>query len=231
MTVVSIRGERAHAAAIATRLGDKGLGAGKKLGAHAKPFLDLQARFEAASAEADAAEVARSEALAAIGALDDALDASVDEYADAVSAAKLGPRANPFSPFSKYSPTKLKDRPYAEEPNDVRALVAAVGKKGPPAAVVAAGKACLARCAAVEKALAAYTKPTAAYEKALAARNAVLPDLLKAKKTLRVHAAAALIDDPATLKALFAKPTAVQAPKQRRAARAKAAEGAAPTPA
>ena len=107
---------------------------------------------------------------------------------------------------------------YANEVKAVRELVTAVEKKKPGAAVLKAGKLCLTRAAAVEKALAEYGKPATAYTVALAARDALAPDLQKALKALKTHAASAYAGDPATLKALFAPAEAVQAPKAKRKA-------------
>ncbi len=61
-------------------------------------------------------------------------------------------------------------------------------------------------------------------------RDALLPELQKGLKTLRVHAAAAYVDDPGAQKALFGKAAAVQAPKRRRAKKG-AAEAAPAKPA
>ena len=220
---------RTQSTAVAERLADKSFGVPKAFLPHTKVFLAIFSKTEAAAVATDVALAARDEALASIGELDDSLDASVEEYGDVLVGAGLGPRANPFKPFSKYTVSRLKTLPYAEEPGEVRKLVAAVNKKSPPANVTKAGGACVARAAAVDKALKAYTKPAAAYAKALATRDALLPELQKGLKTLRVHAGAAYIDDPGALKALFGKAAAVQAPKKRRAKRG-AAEGT-PAPA
>ncbi|MFT3768824.1 MAG: hypothetical protein QM820_25550 [Minicystis sp.] len=197
---------------------------------HAKVFIAIQTQFEAAAVAAEKAERARDDALAVVGQADEALDGSIDTYADDLSAAKLGPRQNPFKPFSKHPPSAMKALPYATEPKAVRALVAEVSKKKPPANVVKSGAACLARCTAVEKALKDLGKPASAYQKALAARDALLPGLQKAIKTLKTHAASAYADDEATVKALFAPPDAVQAPKVRRLKTTKQAKPA-PAPA
>jgi len=217
---------RTQAAVIRDRLEDKSFPTNPAFKPHAKGFIAIQTKLEAAASAVDDTDAAKADGLAAIGEADDQLDASLDAYADALSAAKLGPRLNPFKPFSKRSPSVMKDLPYAVEPDAVRALVAAVANKNPPAAVKKASAACLAKCAAVEKALAAYGKPASAYHKAVATRDALLPDMVKAIKALKTHAASAYADDAATLKALFAPPEAVQAPKQRRAKKAKAANGA-----
>jgi hypothetical protein len=210
---------RKQAEAIRNRLEDKAFPMKAAFKPHAKAFIAVQTQFEATSAVVDEAEQAKSDALDTIGEADDALDASLDIYADEISREKLGPRQNPFKPFSKHPPSAMKILAYANEVEAVRDLVAEVAKKKPPASVVKAGATCLARGAAVDKALKAYGKPATAYQKALKERDARLPELQKALKTLKVHAASAYADDEATLETLFAPPEAVQAPKQRRAPR------------
>jgi hypothetical protein len=212
----SIHTLRKQAEAVRDRLEDKAFSTPTGFKPHVKTFIAIQTKFEAAAIAAEQAESARDDALALVGDEDTALDTSLDDYADAVSAAKLGPRVNPFKPYSRHAPSALKDLPYAKEPAEVRDLVAAVAKKKPPVAVTKAGAVCLKRCAAVEKALKDFGKPAAAYQKALATRDAILPELQKALKTLKTHAASAFADDAATLATLFAPPEALQAPKQRR---------------
>jgi hypothetical protein len=214
---------RILAATVRARLEDKDFPMTAGFKPHAKAFIAEQTTFDAAAAAVDAAEEAKHDALALVGSADDELDTSVDGYADALSQHALGPRLNPFKPFSKYPPSKVKDLAYAIEVEVVRAIVAAVDKQKPPAAVIKAGKACLAHAAAVEKALAAYGKPATAYQKALAQRDARMPEMQKALKTLKKHAASAYADDEATVTSLFAPPEAVQAPKKRRPKSAKKA--------
>lgn len=218
---------RKVAQAIRDRLDDKAFPMTKGFGAYAKPFVATQTTYEKAAIAVEIASSGRDDALELLGQEDGGLDVSLDTYADDISAAKLGPRQNPFKPFSKYSPSAMKALPYATEPKEVRALVAEVAKKSPPPAVVKAGANCLAKCSAVEKALKDFGKPVAAYQKALATRDALLPDLQKALKTLKIHAASAFADDQSTLSALFAPPDAVVAPKQQR--RKKAAPAGAKT--
>lgn len=217
---------RTLAEAIRDRLEDKAFPMKAAFKPHAKTFIAVATHFEAAAATVDEAEQGKSDALDAIGESDEALDASLDTYADELSREKLGPRLNPFKPFSKHPPSAMKNLAYANEVEAVRELVAEVAKKKPPAPVTKAGAACLARAAAVDKALKAYGKPATAYQKALKERDARLPELQKAIKTLKVHAASAYADDAATLATLFAPPEAVQAPSPRRAPRKKAANGA-----
>ncbi len=216
MATSSISTLRKHAEAIAERLEDKAFAKDAGFKPHAKNFIAIQTKFEAAAINAEKAEGARDVALELVGREDEALDTSLDGYADALSAAKLGPRLNPFKPFSKYALSVLKELPYAKEPVQVRALVAEVVKKKPPAAVTKAGALCLKRCAAVEKALKAFGKPAAAYQKELATRDALLPELQKGLKTLKTHAASVFAGDAVTLAALFAPPDALQVPRQRR---------------
>ncbi|APR76415.1 Hypothetical protein A7982_01762 [Minicystis rosea] len=210
---------------IRDRLEDKAFPMKTAFKPHAKAFLAVEAKYAAAASAVDAAEETKRDALAAIGEADDALDAELDAYADVLSNAGLGPRLSPFKPFAKLTVSEVKALAYAKEAEAVRALVAAVAKKSPPANVTKAGAACLAKASAVEKALKAYGKPATAYQKALEQRAALLPDLQKAIKALRIHATSAYADDPATASTLFASPEAVQAPKQRRAPRKAKGEG------
>jgi len=229
---------RTQAATVRARLGDKAFPMKATFKPHVKTFIATQTKFEASAAAIDAAEQAKRDALAAVGEADDDLDGSVDAYADELSHDGLGPRLNPFKPFSKRSPSEVKEMAYATEVEVVRAVVAAVDKKKPPAAVKKAGKACLAKAAAVEKALAGYGKTATAYQRALVDREARMPEMQKALKTLKAHAASAYADDEATVKTLFAPPEAMQAPKKRRprakstekAAAEKAATNGAPAP-
>lgn len=208
---------RKQVESIRKRLEQKGFPMKPAFKPHAKLFIALQSRFEAAAAAVDDADAAKKDALQAVGEADAALDAALDVYADELSRAGLGPRLNPFKPFSKYTPSAMKELAYATEPKEVRSLVTAVGKKKPPQAVTKASATCLARCKDVEKALDAYGAPSSAHKKALATRDALSLDMQKATKTLKKHAGSAYADDEATLQALFARPDAVEAPKRRRA--------------
>jgi hypothetical protein len=210
--------------AIGGRIADKTVEITASFKPHVKIFLAIIGRFEAAAAAADEAEAARSKALGDIGDADDGLDEAVDAFANAVSAAELGPRMTPFAPFSKLSVSAIKALPYATEPTEVRKLVAAVAKKKPPKPVVKAGNVCLARAAAVDKAVRAYRGPKAAHTKAIAARDELLPEVVKALKTFKAHAGSAFAATPSALKALFAPPSAVEAPKKRRASKKAAAK-------
>lgn len=209
---------RTQAKTVRARLDDEAFPMKPEFKPHAKGFITTQTTYESAAAKADAAEQRKADALEAVGELDTVLDDGVDQYADTISANGLGTRQNPFKGFSKHSPGDMKVLAYANEVKAVRELVTAVEKKKPAAAVLKAGKLCLTRAAAVEKALAEYGKPATAYTVALAARDALAPDLQKALKALKTHAASAYAGDPATLKALFAPAEAVQAPKAKRKA-------------
>ena len=210
---------RILAEVIRDRLDDKAFVVKPAFKPHAKSFIAVQTKFASASALLDAAEQAKR----------DALDAELDVYAGVVSSAGLGTRVRPCKAFTKLRVSDVKALAYAKEVDTVREIVAAVARTSPPANVTKAGTACLAKAAAVEKGLKAYSKPATAYQKALEQRDALLPELQKAIKTLKTHAASAYADDPATVKALFAPPEAVQAPKLRRAPR-KPKAGAAPKP-
>jgi hypothetical protein len=227
--------QRKHAALIRDRLCNGVFEIPEGLEGHVARFGELQAAYEQAAVATDAARKARAAALAAIGTADAALDESIEGLADAVSAAKLGPRANPFRRYSKHPPSALKALAYAKGTRAVRALVRAIRAVEPPPAVKKAAAACLARCAAVEAAIEAHVGPAAAYAVALAARDALLPGLQKGIKTLKLHAASAWVDAPGRFKAVFAPPSAIEAPKKRRARKAAARKDngapAAPSPA
>lgn len=209
----NIRDHRAYAAAILARL--KGStpaalrpAAAALRAAHAA-FVDLADR-------ADQARGARDDALAKVGAADDALDAAVEALATALVAGGA-PRTKPFAAYTKLSPSALVDLAYAEEVRAATALAKAVlADKPAPAAKKAAGE-LQKRAAAVTAALGALTKPQAAYAKTLGARDAALPELDRALRRLKRYAAAELDEDRAAFDALFAPALAVQAPKKKRA--------------
>ncbi len=180
------------------------------------PLAEFGKRHKELLAAAKAANLARGtrdEALAAVAAADDALDRAVNDLADALVAAGLGARKNPFAKFSKHSPSELCALAYRRELDEVRALLAKIGKQkdAPKKAIAATAKA----ADAVEKALGALTKPQNATAKALAERDALLLHWQKSLSRLKKIAAAALIDDASTYRALFALPAAEQAPKRR----------------
>lgn len=209
---------RKRAAAVHERLsGDDGIPVPQTLTAPFEAFSAVRATFEDAAAKTDEAENARDAALDAIGTADDGLDGGIEVYAGALVTFGIGSRLQPFKGFSKYSPSQLKDLAYATEAAEVEALVKSVDATKPPAPVIEAGRTLLELQSAVTLALGALTKPQTDYEVALHTRDLLLPELRKALKTFRTHAASAWIDEPATLKAVFAPPPRIQDPHKRRA--------------
>lgn len=224
----SITSQRAYGAAILARLSDVTVPAALK--PRVASFKKVHEQYESASEAAEAARKKRDEAIDAIGAADDRFDASVGALADKIVGAGLGSRQNPFKAYSRHAPSELTAMAYAAEPKAIRELGDALVQAKPPSEVAKALSVCLKNANALETALDALTKPEAAYVKALAAREALLPAWDKALRSLRKHADVAWEDDPATQKAVFAPPSAVQAPKKRRAKKAAKNDDAATTP-
>ena len=177
-------------------------------------FLEAHRALTKANDAVEALRSARDEAIAAVASADEVLDDKLQTLADALVGVGLGERRNPFAAFGRYSPSQLCALAYAKELDAARALCAAIGKKknAPKKQLAETTKA----ADAVEKALAGLTKPQAAYQKALATREALLLDWQKRFSRLKKIAAGALIDDTPTYRALFAAPTATQAPRTRR---------------
>ncbi|WP_437307006.1 hypothetical protein [Sorangium sp. So ce388] len=228
MGKTNIGENRSYGAAILERFGDVAVPALVK--PHLAAFKQAHAEYEAAAALADAARDKRDAALDAVGDADDAFDACVGSLADRTVGAGLGKRQNPFTGYSKHSPSQLTSLPYADEPKAARELVAALLKKKPPSDLAKVAAKLLKDTAALEAALSRLTRPQAAFAKALADRDALLPGWTKALRKLKKHAAAAWDEDEGTYKALFAPLGAVQAPRKRRS-RAKLAEAPAVAPA
>jgi hypothetical protein len=191
-----------------------------------KDFLAAQKAYEAAAVAVDTAQDVRDSALADVAAADAVLDASVDTLVDLLPGAGLGTRQQPLKGFSSKSPSEVKKMPYAEEPDEVDSAVKKILAKKPPADVVKACKAASANGAVVRKKLAIFPGKQAAYTKAITARDALLPGLLKATASLKNHALVVWEDDPATFKSVFAAPTRVEAPVEKRAKKKTAAPAA-----
>lgn len=215
MTITSITEYRAHGAIILERLSGTTIPVALK--PHVVAFTKAHDGYEAAAVVADGARGKRDIALGAVGEADDAFDTGVNVLADKVVGAGLGARKNPFAAYSKHTPSKLTDLPYAEEPKAIRALGVELGKKKPPAEVAKALARTLKDAEGLEAALSKLIKPQAAYSKALGDRDALLPAWTKALGKLKKHAGAAWDEDVATYKAIFAPPGAIQAPKKARA--------------
>ncbi|APR80179.1 Hypothetical protein A7982_05526 [Minicystis rosea] len=228
MAPSNIGDRRAHGRAILTRFAEITLprDLAPFLVAYRKSYEGYDARAEVV----DAARTKRDDALELVGDADDLFDTSVSILADKMVGAGLGTRKQPFAKVSSHSPSALAALPYAEEPKAIRGLGDKLVKLEPPSDVAKALSVCLKNASAIENALGKLAKPQAAYDKALRERDALLPELSKALRRLKKHAAAAWDEDPATYAAIFAPPDAVQAPKKRRAPVAKKPAAPAPEP-
>lgn len=187
-------------------------------------FGQAHQEFKVASESVRSAEERRDAALAQVGKADGLLDVALDDLATELVAAKLGPRKNPFAPFSKHSPSDLRRLGFRAEADAAQELAAEISKAGPPANVSKAVGDLLTRISSVRGALVATTPPEAAYDRALADRNEALVGWQKARTRLEVLARAAWADAPEIFRSVFAPPPAVQAPRK---ARRKAAGAAA----
>jgi len=220
MSASNITHHRRTATSITSRLAALTLPAGLKPAA--KRFTAAATDFVKAAEHVDAADMARDLALQDVSSADAELDAKIDTLVDLLPGAGLGTRQKPLKSFSTYSPTDLKALPFAKEPEEVASIVAGIQRMKPPANVSAACKACLTSGSAVKGKLKTYGAAQSAYVAALAARDELLPTLLKATRSLKTQAAAAWEDDKPKLKALFAAPDRVEAPKKARKKKASA---------
>ena len=206
--------QRAYGAAVLDRLAGEPLPS--LLKAPAKEFKDQHALVEKASAATEAGRAARDAALEEIASADSTLDASVELLANAVVGAGIGRRTQPFASFTRRKVSELVNLAYATEAKEVRALCTAIRRAKPEPAVLRAVAACEKNVQSVERAITALAKPQAAYAKALASRDALLPVWTRALARLKRHAAVAWEDEPATTRAIFARPDGVTAPKGKR---------------
>jgi hypothetical protein len=221
---------RIQAAVLLERLqGKDKLALPKALAADVKDAIAELTPLAVAASATDAAEAGRDSALEAVGEADAVLDVSLDALARALVGAGLSPTKSPFAGFSKHAPTNLKKLAYAVEVNAASDLVAAVAKKSPPAEVKKAASAVSKNAATVSARLKGMTGPEAKYVKARTARDGKLADAARAIARFKIKAKAALVDEPETLAALFARPSAVQAPVKKRAKK-KAPSPAPPSP-
>lgn len=201
-------------AAVLTRLAAMSVPPGLRPGA--KAFAAAHAAYAKAEKAVVAAKTARDRAHAAMAKADAALDASIAVLARKMIGAGLGTRQNAFEGFSTRTPSELQSLAYFVEARAVRELVDAVLAAKPPADVRAAAKACVANAGAVGKALDAVAEPQRLYAEAITARDALLPDWTKAWTNLRKLAAAAWLDDPKRVAALFAPPGAAGKKKRKK---------------
>ena len=209
----SIIGYRAQGKAILDRLAEEKTSATLK-GA-IKAFAAANKGYDDQATKVDDARGLRDGAIQSIGEADAVLDTSVLALADLLVTAKLGTRKNPFAAFSKYPPETLTNLAYMNEVMEVEKLGAAIIKKKPTAEVKAGVATCLKNAAAVKTALGAINKPQAGYTKAIIARDSTLLAWQKALGQLKKHVAAEWDDDPARVKAIFAPPSAMQAPAEK----------------
>lgn len=197
-----------------------------------KPFIKqfklTQAAFEAKAAAADDARDVRDDAALAIATADGKLDASLETLGNVLVGASLGSRKNPIQSFTKIRLSDLKDLAFAVEVAETKKLIKAISKVSPPASVKTTLATVTKNADAVEKALAALTKPEAAYKTALAARDVQVLTLTKTLGRLKKNANAAWADEPETYKSFFAPVPAVQAPKKAKKAKKKTSPAAPP---
>lgn len=206
--------QRAYGTAVLDRLAGETLPAALK--APAKDFKAEHTLVEKASKSTEAARALRDAALEAVASADTALDASVELLADALVGAGLGTRAQPFASFTRRKVSELVKLAYATEAKEVRALCTAIRRAKPAPAVSRVVAACEKNLQQVDRAIAGLAKPQAAYAKALASRDALLPAWTRAIARLKRHAAVAWEDEPATIRATFAPPEGIAAPKGKR---------------
>ena len=209
---------------ILARLAETGVPAALKK--PAAEFKKIHGALVVATKAAEAARVKRDDAMRTIAAADDALDTSVNALADMMVGAQMGTRKNAFATYSKHAPGALTGLAYAVEVKEVRALTAKLKKAKPSTgspAVAKAALACEKLAAAVDLAIKALTSPQLALHAAMAARDALLLDWMKALVKLKRKALGEWFDDDAKYEAVFAAPSAVQAPTRAVKTKAKAA--------
>jgi len=210
----TVSNQRAHGEAVLGRLDAELLPTALK--APAKEFKNVHRDVESASKATEDARGLRDGALEEVATADAALDGYVDSLADALVGAGMGTRRSPLASFTRRSVSDLVGLAYATEAKEVRALCAAIRKTKPASSVVKVVTQCEKQVAVVERAIAALAKPQASYAKALAKRDALFPEWTRKLARLKRHAAVAWEDEPAMLKAIFAPPGAISAPKAKR---------------
>lgn len=166
-------------------------------------FIKVDTKLQQLAEHEGKTEAAENAVMIEVGECDVARDTLLPELALALATAKLGPRVNPFKPFSKFSPALMSRLPFAEETKAIVDLCANVTKAKPPAPVKAIVKSLLKENARVHVALDRLDGPTTAHEEALFARNQFMPQWHKALSNLRVQMKAALASRPGAYEALF----------------------------
>jgi hypothetical protein len=235
MARLALSHHEAYGDAIVERLAGAPIPALMKTSAAA--FKAAHAALNSGSASASSARDVRDEALHAIGAADAELDAAVDALANDLVTAKLGTRLNPFKGFSKHAPGDLHRLGYQAHLKAVRDLVKQISKKkGAPTASL---KTVTKRADALAAALKGLAKPQSKSHLEIVARDAELVDWQKKLTRLRTMAAAAWIDAPEKVTALFEAPEGVVVPaakpratkgKGKGTGKGKGANPGAPTP-
>jgi hypothetical protein len=178
-----------------------------------KAFTAAHNALKTATTTIEKAHSARTDAEDALVAADKQLSAAFQTLANAAVGSGIGTRQKPFASFSKQTPTALTKLGYANKVTAARAIVNKLQNKKLPSTVVTAIKNLGVRANAVGTALGAITKPGAALNKAHLSLTPVLATWTTAYARLKAFATVAWIDDPQTLKAMFARPAPVQAPK------------------
>jgi hypothetical protein len=184
-----------------------------------KTFAEAQSELASATSAIRNAHSTLRHAVSAIKIPDSELNRAIEELARAIVGAGMGTRARPFAGFSKRAPSKLARMAYARKVAATRAVARKLHTKKLPAPVRAASEALGAQADAVARALGGVTLPAAALHGAQGALGPALAAWRAAYARLKVLAAAAWIDDPVTLRAMFEKPDRLQVParKKRRA--------------
>jgi len=175
--------------------------------------------FVGAAAAVDAAENAYGAAAKKVAVRDVARDKTVPEIADKLPGAGLSKRTSPFAPFSKYSPTKLRDLPYAAETVELRSLAAKILAAKPPADITKLCARLTKENDDVANAVKALTAPLAALNQARTKRDAAIPEWERRLHRLEDASKVAFRDEEGRFEALFAEADAVQTrvrPKRRR---------------
>ena len=155
----------------------------------------------------------------AVHGADKQLDETVRQLADRLIGAQMGPRANPFAPFSPHRASEITRLAYATELRMVRSLLNRVERAEPPKEVRQVVVRCRERADAVDRALRAISVPRARCEKVTSDLGSLAKQWRDAFQRLKIEAAAYWVDDRATREAIFARPEPIQRPVKRKRGR------------
>jgi hypothetical protein len=194
-----------------------------------KTFRTAHQTLKATIATTEDAKSARAHAESEIATVDKHLDVALHTLANVLVGASIGTRQNPFKGISNHAPSALAKLGYSAKVKAARAMVKKLKPKKLPANVSAAVKTIALRADNVAKALGGVSAPDAVVSKARTSLDRVVVTWDTALHRLKTLAAAAWIDDAATMESLIRKPARVQAPKtggKKKAPGAKAANGA-----